>query len=139
MPVLAPSPAPDTLARQVVLCLQAARVEKGLSSNTLAAYGRDLHRFAAWCRARHLTFAACTRADLQDFLAGLHDAQLAARSRARAFVAVRRLFRQLVMEELCPTDPTDGMHGPAWEKNIPEVVSVPAIRAVLDQVAAAPA
>lgn len=139
MPVLAPSLASDLLARQVALCLQAARVEKGLSSNTLVAYGRDLRRFSAWCRSRSIAFAACTRGDLQDFLAGLQDTRLAPRSRARVFVAVRRLFRQLVLEGFCTSDPTDGMRGPAWEKNIPEVLSVFAIRKLLDQIAVAPA
>lgn len=138
MATLAPPSAPDLLARQVALCLQAARVEKGLSFNTLAAYRRDLARFAAWCRSQPLAFAGCRRAHIQDFLCHLQDAGLGPRSRARAFVAVRRLFRHLQLEKFCPSDPTEGMRGPAWQKSVPEVLSVQQIRGVLGQVGAHP-
>jgi Phage integrase, N-terminal SAM-like domain len=41
----------DSLGREISAYGDHLRVERGLSVNTLAAYGRDLDRYASWLRA----------------------------------------------------------------------------------------
>src|SRR6266571_5272582 len=52
------------------------RVEKGLSSNTVSAYRRDLVKFAEFARKRKLSLKAVRRDDLVDFLAALYRPDL---------------------------------------------------------------
>jgi integrase/recombinase XerD len=47
------------------------KVEKGLSSNTVAAYQRDLTKFNVFAQKRKLALEQVGRDDLVDFLAGL--------------------------------------------------------------------
>ena len=42
----------DSLGREISAYVDHLRVERGLSVNTLAAYGRDLDRYASWLRAQ---------------------------------------------------------------------------------------
>jgi integrase/recombinase XerD len=83
------------------------RVERGLSSNTLSAYGADLARFAVFCADRHVESAE--RVDLgvvSAYLGGLAKTGLGARSTARHLSALRGLMRFLVREGELRADPT---------------------------------
>ena len=59
------------------------KVEKGLSTNTVAAYKRDLTKFEEFARKRKLALESVTRDDLVDFLAGLYRLNLESRTVAR--------------------------------------------------------
>ena len=50
-------PARDALAKQLQRFLDHLAVERGLSVHTIAAYRRDLERYAAFLRARGITDA----------------------------------------------------------------------------------
>ncbi|MGH9477253.1 MAG: tyrosine recombinase [Terriglobales bacterium] len=108
-----------------------ARVEKGLARNSLAAYARDLHHFAAWADSHALAPARCSRGDLQSYLLALHRQGLGARSCARRLVALRNLFGYLVRESLLSRDPCEDLHAPHWGRRIPEVLHLPEIEALL--------
>lgn len=70
-------------------------VEEGLSARTVEAYANDLRHFR-----RHLAeqgverFDQIERGHLSSFVGDLHDRGLAASSRARMLVSVRRLLRE---------------------------------------------
>src|SRR5216110_4050736 len=69
------------------------RVEKGLSSNTVSAYRRDLVKFDEFARKRKLSLETVSRDDLVDFLAGLYRQKLESKSVARHLVSLRNFFR----------------------------------------------
>ena len=48
-------PARDALAKQIQRFLDQLAVERGLSVHTIAAYRRDLERYAAFLRERGIT------------------------------------------------------------------------------------
>jgi integrase/recombinase XerD len=104
------------------------QAEKGLAAHTLAAYGRDLRRFDAWCQKFPLTLSQCQRPHLQAYLASLYDAGLAARSVARALVALRGLFRFQVETGGLASDPTEAIRAPTFTQTIPKVLSPPEAR-----------
>src|SRR5262245_4162792 len=80
------------------------RVEKGLASNTVSAYRRDMAKFAEFAQKRKLTLESITRDDLVDFLAGLYRQKLESKSVARHLVSLRSFFRFTQVQGLIPAD-----------------------------------
>lgn len=78
--------------------LDHARVERGLASNSIASYRRDLLKFRAFLQHRSIALEQVTRDDIRDFLAELGKNGLTARSRARHLVSVRNFFRFLLRD-----------------------------------------
>lgn len=103
--------------------LAAARVEKGLSLNTLAAYSRDLRHFAGWSLRQNLDWRACRRHDIQDYLLSLSAEGLSARSAARRLTAIRNLFGYLIEAGRLDANPVEGIGSPAWGRAIPSALA----------------
>ena len=99
------------------------RVEKGLAENTLAAYGRDLGKFAVFAAKNQRTLAQVRRDDVVDFLASLYRQKLDSRSVARHLVTLRNFFRFAVAEELLKDDPTLNLESPKVWKTLPSFLS----------------
>jgi len=68
------------------------QVEKGLASNTLSAYKRDLAKFEDFARKRKLELSVVKRDDLVDFLASLYHQKLESKTVARHLVTLRKFF-----------------------------------------------
>ena len=84
--------------------MQYIRIEKGLSKNTLSAYGRDLTLYAEYLRDRDLT--SIGPEVVSRFVTFLDDQGRKARSSARALSAVRGLHRFLILEGATVENPT---------------------------------
>ena len=63
------------------------RIEKGLSSNTAAAYCRDVDHLVRYLDASGKSVETATQDDLENFVATLHDLGIAPRSQARRLTA----------------------------------------------------
>jgi integrase/recombinase XerD len=106
------------------LFLSHVRLEKGLSPNTVEAYGRDLRRYLEQLGTRGIRdWAAVTRADVQAHLAELVRLGLSPRSQARALSAIRQLHRLAVAEKLAPLDATDEIDAPRPGRRLPSLLS----------------
>ena len=107
----------------VDLFLDHLKVERGLSRNTLEAYGRDLTRFVGFVVARGRDYVDdVTAPDVVDFLGSLAAAGLAPRSRARTLVAVRGLCKHLVGERWLDADPAELIDSPRSARRLPGVL-----------------
>jgi integrase/recombinase XerD len=96
------------------------RVEKGLSQNTILAYGRDLKRFAVFLATRRKNMVdAVDREDIVDFLSDLYRHKLDSRSVSRYLVSLRSFFRYALMEELVRKDPTENLESPKIRQSLP--------------------
>ena len=101
------------------------RVEKGLSQNTILAYGRDLKKFAAFLDKRHKhRLDAVDREDIVDFLSSLYKDKLDSRSVARYLVSLRSFFKYALMEELVRVDPTENLESPKIRQSLPTYLRV---------------
>lgn len=115
-----------------------ARLERGLSDNTIAAYRRDLASWRAYCSAQGLDPAALKGEDLTGYLEALRNGtppferSYAASSVARMLVAVRALYRFLAREEILELDPTTTVGSPRKPKSIPKAISLEDIESLLD-------
>lgn len=98
-------------------------VEKGLSTNTLAAYRSDLRAFVATLpEERRAAVESLSGTDLHAFLERLVERGTAARSRARALASLRGFFRYLVGEGIIDDSPARTIRFPRLERTLPRVV-----------------
>ncbi len=95
------------------------KVEKGLSSNTVAAYSRDLKKFALFAKEGGIELEGVSRDHVVEFLTGLYRAKLDSRSVARHLVSVRNFFKFALAEDLTKVDPTLNMESPKVRKSLP--------------------
>ena len=99
-------------------------VEKGLSRNTLDAYGRDLARYLeCLAKASIASPDQVTPALVLRFLAQLKDQGLAPRSRARTLVALRTFHRFLLQEGYARTNPAARVEAPKSLQPLPHTLS----------------
>jgi integrase/recombinase XerD len=108
MSVAAPS-TPSPLDAWIDRFLAYAAAERGLAANTIAAYGRDLARLAAWAEKRAPDPAALTPALLREFVAAERRRGLGARSATRLAATLRSFGRYLVLERVVPASPADDL------------------------------
>ncbi len=114
------------------LFLDHLKVERNLSQHTIDGYSRDLARLGRFLDQRHVAGpAAVGPADLTDYLLELAAEKLSPRSRARALVAVRGLFRFLVAERYLDADPTETISSPRIARGLPEVLGEEAVERLL--------
>jgi integrase/recombinase XerD len=120
--------------------LEHMAVERGLSSNTLAAYRRDLLRYHRYLLAHGITeVPRITRQDVAGFAQAVRtgaDGQspLSPRSAARTVVAVRGLHRFWALEGMSETDPARDVHPPAAGQRLPKAISVDEVFRILEAV-----
>jgi integrase/recombinase XerD len=114
---------PPLIATAIDGFLAHAAVERGLSPHTVAAYARDLARFAD-----HLEKQGIARVDqidrsvLQALVRALEPHRLGPRSRARAIVSLRRFVRYWVDRGALASDPSDVLLAPRFGRPLPRVL-----------------
>jgi integrase/recombinase XerD len=127
------------LDEAVDLFLDHLKVERGLALHTLDAYGRDLAKLSQFLTARgREDVDDVTPTDITDHLIALAEGKLAARSRARALVAMRGLFRHLVGERWLEADPTQLIDAPRTARRLPGVLGEAAVAKLIAQPADTP-
>src|ERR1700747_1853877 len=120
------------IAATISSFLTHVRVEKGLSSNTVSAYRRDLLKFAPFARKRKLALEAISRDDLVDFLAGLYRQKLESKTVARHLVTLRNFFRHAQVQELIAEDPTAHLESPKIRRSLPGYLRLEEVEKLLE-------
>jgi len=121
------------IAPTISAFLTHVRVEKGLSSNTVSAYHRDLVKFDEFAKKRKLRLEAISRDDLVDFLAGLYRQKLESKSVARHLVTLRNFFRFAQVQELIPADPSINLESPKIRRSLPGYLRLEEVERLLAQ------
>ncbi|WP_100423126.1 site-specific tyrosine recombinase XerD [Sediminihabitans luteus] len=137
--------APDTAADELPARLRVAldgylahlAVERGLSGNTLAAYRRDLARYARYlATGGRDDVAAVVEQDVTDYVVALRSGSdggsaLSPASSARALAAVRGFHRFCAAEGTAASDPTADVRAPAQARRLPKAVSTREVEMIL--------
>lgn len=111
-------------------------VEEGLSARTIEAYASDLAHLRAHLRERGLDdLARVGRADLAAFAHFLVERGLAASSRARMLVSVRRLLRHAREEGGVEVDPLDSLRAPKRPQRLPRTLQSEEVSALIEAAA----
>ncbi len=106
--------------------LGALRSERGLSSNTVTAYRRDLRDYFEFLDDEG------SSGDVGGFVADLAHRGLARSTRARKLAAVRGYHRFLVVEGRVTEDPTVLIEAPRRSRTLPKALTIDLIEDLLD-------
>ncbi len=121
----------DQRDASVILFLAALAHEKRASVHTLAAYGSDLKTLQQLAMAEPL--AALKPSDIRRFAMQLNSRGQSARSIARKLSAWRSFYRWLGGNSRLPQNPCQGVHPPKRRKDLPKVLSIGQVGALLDK------
>jgi integrase/recombinase XerD len=106
------------------LFLDHIKVERGLTRNTVLAYGADLVAFRDHAAREGVTDAgAVTQTTVLGYLVALAAKKAALRTQARRLVSLRRFFRYLRAERHVGSDPTADLELPRLGRTLPAVLS----------------
>ena len=117
--------------RHVEAFLEMLAAERGAARNTLLAYQADIDDFAGFAAARGSPPAGCDATQLQDYMAGLARAGLAARTAARRLSALRQFHGFLLREGVRSDDPTSLLDAPRLPQVLPKFLSEREVQALL--------
>jgi integrase/recombinase XerD len=109
-------------------------VEKGRSTNTLAAYRRDLVRYRDHLSRRGRTALDAADDDVIAFVHVLVGEGLAPSSVTRTLVAVRGMHRFLVAEEMRLDDPAAEVEMPRVPRGLPKALTLEEVTALIEVV-----
>ncbi|MGO8684145.1 MAG: site-specific tyrosine recombinase XerD [Thermoleophilia bacterium] len=123
----------DPLLRDYLDHLQ---FERSLSANTLAAYEHDLRGYEAFLGAQEGTLLNAGEDDVRGYFEALGGDGVSS-SVARRMAAVRGFYRYLVREERLAVDPSAHLRRPKQGHDLPAVLTVTEVEAVLQAVTAA--
>ncbi len=119
---------PDYEAFRAFLAL-----ERGLSVNTVEAYGNDIRKLLAFMEEEKIRdLRIVLMDDLHDFLERQLDAGLAPASLARTLISVKVFFRWLAEDRRIERDIAAVLQGPHRWLNLPELLSHEEIDALLN-------
>jgi integrase/recombinase XerD len=121
------------ISAAIAAFLTHVRVEKGLSANTVSAYGRDMYKFEAFAKKRKVALHAISRDDLVDFLANLYRQKLESRTVARHLVTLRNFFRYAQVQELISEDPSLNLESPKIRRSLPGYLRLEEVEKLLAQ------
>ncbi|MCU1597287.1 MAG: tyrosine recombinase XerD, partial [Glaciihabitans sp.] len=124
-----------TLERSLERYLRHISIERGLSTNTVAAYRRDLTAYLASLEARGIALpAAVTQSDVSAFARELRarEVPLAASSAARMLSSVRGFHRYLLDEGQVQTDEAATTAPPKLASRLPKAITIEQMASVLD-------
>lgn len=103
--------------------------ERGLSLNTIEAYGRDLVAFSSFLK--HRNWALVQSEDILSFLSHLQTKKYATSSVCRTLVALKVFFRFLKREKVISVDLGCYFETPKIWQLVPEVLQIEEVDALL--------
>ena len=107
--------------------------ERGASTNTLAAYGRDLVDYTDFLASQGWTAESATKERIRSYLASLMDAQLAPSTAARRLSSIRQFHRFLFVDGIRADDPTIIIESPKQGRALPKILSEAEVNTLLKE------
>ena len=102
------------------------RLERGVSANTRLEYVADVTRLltALDCADDDEAVRHISTADIQAFMANLHDLGIGPTSQARILSGIKSFFRFLILERAVDVDPAALLESPRTGLHLPEVLTI---------------
>lgn len=121
------------MEREKKFFLEHIKVEKNLSTNTIASYGLDLAEFIAHLKTQNIkTVTQVAPKDVEEHVAWLSRRNLSAGSQRRHISALRQFFRFLAAEGLTSSNPAANIEIPKIPKRLPEHLDLAEIERILE-------
>ena len=106
------------------------QIERGLSPNSIAAYGRDLDRFARYLTKKDLDFQALNTENLTEYETALKQEGLALSSINRGVSALKTFYKYL-SREYTIADPTTELTANRLPRKLPKALTISEIESLL--------
>ena len=110
--------------------LESIEIEKGLSQNTIEAYGRDIESFIEFVNNKMPD--KISRIDLYEFIKTLRSKSYAPSSITRKIASIKGWFRWLKINEKIEADPSVGLEAPKIPQKLPKVISINEINKIFE-------
>ena len=108
-------------------------VERGLSSNTLESYERDLTSYLEYLHQRKVaSLQQSDKMHITDFLLRLKREGKAPATLSRSAAAIRSFYRFLLLEKMVDHDPTAHMSVPKPHKKLPKSLDISEVERLLE-------
>ena len=108
-------------------------VERGLAKNTIAAYGKDLERFAGYLGGLKIdSLNGVKKEDISGYLLKLKNKNLSSNSIARNLAALKMFFRFLVNENYLKHNVAIVIESPKLWKRLPEALSLAEVERLIN-------
>ncbi|MCG1022959.1 site-specific tyrosine recombinase XerD [Sutcliffiella horikoshii] len=109
-------------------------VEKGLATNTVVSYERDLKSYLLYLnKVEEIpSLDEVTRATIIQFLKFLTEKGKSSKTIARHIASIRSFHQFLLREKVTTQDPTVHIDRPKQEQKLPQVMSVEEVQALLE-------
>jgi integrase/recombinase XerD len=121
------------MQQQLEQFLDYLTVERGLSTNTTAAYRTDLEQFVQFTNERNQRmWSEVTRDDLVSFLIFLKEKRYATSTVARRTAAIKSFFDYLVAENIVVINPTEHLDSPKVDRFLPKAITVTQVDELLE-------
>ena len=109
-------------------------VEKGLSHNTIEAYGHNLNRFLDHLKRKGIQqLDKVGKLDVKAFLLSLKKQGLSAKTLVRNLAALRTFFKFLIQEGILEANPVEEIESPKMTKTLPDILSLKEVEQLLEQ------
>lgn len=120
------------LLQNIADYLESLEIERGLSSNTIEAYRRDLYYFAEFLQIYSIDAPDIVKRNhINYFIKDLYDKKYTPTSITRKIASLRGFFKWLFANEFITQDPTLSIEQPKLSKRLPKVISVSEIEEIL--------
>ena len=106
-------------------------LEKSLSRNTVAAYGRDVEKLLSYFSGKGIDYKQAVYDDFTAFVEHLSIENISPRSKARIISGIRCFYDFLVLEEEIKTNPLELLETPKIGLHLPQVLSVDEIDRII--------
>ena len=111
--------------------LDQLRIERGLSSNSISSYARDLQKFKAFLQAKNRDFETLSPQDLTDFEVSLKSLGLALSSINRTLSAVKGFYKYASLE-FDIANPTLEIASAKIARKLPKALSVEEVTKLIE-------
>ncbi len=105
--------------------------ERGLATNTLSSYGRDLRDFARFLASLGVTVEAAGPSHVTAYLVEMQRRGRSPATVARRLAALRSFYHFLAAEGMAEADPTLDVETPRLPRRLPRVLSVREVERLL--------
>ena len=121
------------MQNQIAGFLNYLRVEKGLSGNTVEAYGRDLRKFCRFLERTGWDLKGAGPIGVRKFLLWLDQQNLGSRTLARQIASLRNFYRYLRQDGVVSSNPTENLESPRLWKVLPKYLTLEEVESLLAQ------
>ena len=118
----------------IELHLNRQAVERGLSRNSLEAYGGDLRDFQNFCRDRGVEPGALDVAAITAYLEGLATREYRVTSQRRRLAAVRGLIREMLERKIIDRDPASALRLRPHPRPLPRTLGLADTAALIEAI-----